>query len=95
VRKKDLGDGLPHIRKNNFDTPSREKNLHERKKFLILSTKTAVFCCSLTVMALLAQWLPVVPVPEQLLISLVWCDVVYNCGFLVSSLLQTANTKRM
>jgi hypothetical protein len=75
--------------------PPVKKNLHERKNFLILSTKTAVFCRSLTVMALLAQWLPVVPVPEQLLISLVWCDVVYNCGFLVSSLLQTANAKRM
>jgi hypothetical protein len=33
VRKKDLSDGLPHIRKNNFDTPFREKNLHERKNF--------------------------------------------------------------
>jgi hypothetical protein len=33
VRKKDLGDGLPHIRKNNFDTPSREKKSSRKKKF--------------------------------------------------------------
>jgi hypothetical protein len=33
VRKKDLGDGLPHIRKNNFDTPSREKKSSRKEKF--------------------------------------------------------------
>ena len=46
-------------------------------------------------MARLTQRLPVGPVPEQLLISTVGCDVVHNGRFRVSALLHALNAQRV
>lgn len=55
----------------------------------------AIFGESLPVMALLAERLPVILIPEELLISAVRNDVVDDCRLDVSSGLGTFGTQRM
>ena len=61
----------------------------------VVILRVAILRPGLPVMALLAEWLPVVLIPEELLISAVRNDMINYCCLDVSSRLGAFSTKRM
>ena len=50
---------------------------------------------SFPVMTRFTEWLPIAPIPEQLLVATVWDNVIHNRCFGVASLLSAFRTQRV
>lgn len=50
---------------------------------------------SFSVMTCFTQWLPIAPIPEQLLVATVWDNVIHNRCFGIASLLSAFRTQRV
>ena len=76
-------------------TVVRMRNAPQRGGLLEMVGWSAVFQAGLFVMVGFAQRLPVVPIPEQLLISAMGDDVVNDRCFHVPTISHALNTQRM